>query len=333
MTDPRPPMDSTMPTGGDAHPDAIDDAAQDWFLRLREPGATEADRRAFDTWYAADPRHAHVYDEIVALWRDIAPLDPALADGRRTPANDNRARRFVLGGLIAACLALFAVGAAWDLPIRLQADNLTAVGEQREVTLPDGSVAFLNTDTAIAVDFSGPGRRVTLLKGEALFKVAKNTARPFDVEAVDGRARAVGTAYAVRDLGDRAQVTVTEGTVRVTSPIGEDLESAVTLTAGDRVTYRRGGAPETIERSPTGETSALAWQRGMIVLDGTRLDDALAEIGRYRPGKILLLADPAKVQPVTARLAISALDGGIRALAATHGLTVTQVTDFLMIVR
>lgn len=287
---------------------------------------------------AADPRHRQAFDEVTALWRDLAPLDPAQAPpstGHRPEcmANDNRTRRRVLTGLIAAGLALFAAASAWDLPLRLRADRITAVGEQAEVTLPDGTVAFLNTDTAIAIDFTGPDRRVTLLKGEALFQVAKNPTRPFDVEAVDGRARAVGTAYVVRDLGDSAQVTVTEGTVRVTSPIRNEAHSEVTLTAGERVTYRRGGAPGTVQHMNSGETGALAWRRGMIILDNSPLDQAFAEIGRYWPGRILLLADTANLQPVTARLAITSLDSGIRALAATHRLKVTQVTRYLMIIR
>ncbi|MCF3630926.1 FecR domain-containing protein [Thalassospiraceae bacterium LMO-SO8] len=299
---------------------------------------TEADRQAFDAWLAVAPRHRLAYDEVAALWRELAPLDPALSPpqaGWHSPrsANDNRTRHRVLGSLIAACLALFMVGAAWDLPLRLRADRITAAGEQAEVTLSDGTVAFLNTDTAIAVDFSGPDRRVTLLKGEAFFQVAKNPARPFDVEAVGGRARAVGTAYAVRDMDDSARVTVTEGTVRVTSPMRDGAHGEVILTPGERVSYRRGGAPGTVQRIHGGETSALAWRRGVIVLDGAPLDQAFAEIDRYLPGRILLLADAAKLQPVTARLAITSLDGGIRALAATHGLKVTQVTRYLMIIR
>tara|TARA_B100000965_G_scaffold12060_1_gene9182 strand:+ start:832 stop:1779 length:948 start_codon:yes stop_codon:yes gene_type:complete len=312
---------------------AIDDAAQDWFLRLREGDMTTAERQAFEAWRAADPRHARAYDEVADLWRDMAPLNPMFAEERAIPANDNRARRWVLGGLIAACLALVVAGAAWDLPLRLQADSFTDVGEQREVTLPDGSVAFLNTDTAIAVDFSGPRRRITLLKGEALFQVTKNPNRPFDVEAKDGRARAVGTAYAVRAIGDHVQVMVTEGTVRVSAPIGGGQESGVVLNAGDQVAYRQGGAPETVVHHAPDAMPGLAWRRGMIVLEAVPLGEAFSEIDRYRPGKILLLADVAKTQPVTARVAISSLDGGIRALAATHGLSVTQVTDYLMIVR
>ena len=61
--------------------------------------------------------------------------------------------------------------------------------------------------------------------------------------------------------------------------------------------------------------------------------EALAEIGRYRPGRIVLLGDASRYGQVTARLAFADLDGGIDALAATHGLSVTRVTGYLMIIR
>ncbi|MEQ9557399.1 MAG: FecR domain-containing protein [Rhodospirillales bacterium] len=333
MTDPDEDRLSDVPDPRDA----VDAAAQDWFLRLGPDGGDAAAQAEFRAWLAADPRHKPAYDEVRAAWDAAGDLDSTFAlDDEVATVTPMRRRRPIrqtaVGGLLAACLALFAAGAALDLPTALRADHATAAGEQRRVALPDGSTAFLNTDTAIAVDYSAAGRRITLLKGEALFEVAKDTARPFDVLALGGRARALGTVYAVRDGGDAAEVTVAEGTVKVSAPLAVDGESAVTLRAGDRVSYRPGGAPGAVGHVEDGAPQ-LAWRRGVVVLDGAPFARALAEIDRYRPGKILLLADTAKLEPVTAHLSLTALDGGIRALAATHGLHVTQVTDYLLIVR
>ncbi len=317
--------------------DAVDAAAQDWFLRLEGDDGDAAAQAEFRAWLAADPRHKAAYDEVQAAWNAAGELASAFAiDDEVATVTPMRRRRLTrqtaVGGLLAACLALFVAGAALDLPTALRADHATAAGEQRRVALPDGSTALLNTDTAIAVDYSTTGRRISLLKGEALFLVAKDKSRPFDVLALGGRARALGTVYAVRDGGDTAEVTVAEGTVRVSAPLAVDGESAVTLRTGDRVSYRPGEAPGAVGHID-GEAPQLAWRRGMIVLDGMPFARAVAEIDRYRPGKVLLLADATKLEPVTARLSLKALDGGIRALAATHGLHVTQVTDYLLIMR
>lgn len=332
----------TPPGDRDEIPDEISDAAQDWFLRLRSADMSAEDRRRFEAWRDADPRHADAWREVRAMWSEIGDLELAFAPhGRISPTSAAAPRRrwlspgwrwgAAVAGL-AACLLVFVVvaPATMHLPTRLLADHGTAVGEQRTVALPDGSRAYLNTDTAIDVTFSDRRRVVKLLHGEAMFEVAKDEMRPFDVLALDGKATAVGTAFAVGIAGERATVTVTEGVVRVTSPDGS-FDGASTLLAGQQVSYQQRGTPSAV-RTLDAE-AATAWRRGAIAIRDRSLADALAEIGRYRPGRIVLLGNGARYAPVTARLSLADVDGGIDALAATHGLTVTRVTDFLLIVR
>jgi transmembrane sensor len=331
----------TQPGNRDEIPDEISDAAQDWFLRLRDPDVAPADRMRFEAWHDSDPRHGAAWREIQAMWSEIGALGPAFAPrGQPAPAPAAVARRrwlprwrwgAAMAGLAAACLLAFVLGPSMaHFPARLLADHGTAIGEQRTIALPDGSTANLNTDTAIDVSFSDRRRVVKLLHGEALFEVAKDETRPFDVLALDGKATAVGTAFAVAIAEERATVTVTEGIVRVTSPDGS-FDGASTLLAGQQISYRRGGTPGAV-RALDAE-AATAWRQGTIAIRNLPLAAALAEIGRYRPGRIVLLGNAARYAPVTARLSLSDVDGGIDALAATHGLTVTRVTDLLLIVR
>jgi len=331
----------TQPGNRDEIPDEISDAAQDWFLRLRDPDVPLADRVRFEAWHDCDPRHAAAWREVQAMWSEIGDLGPAFAPrGHPASAAASVARRrwlpgwrwgAAIAGFAAACLLVFVVGPSMvHLPARLLADHSTAIGEQRTIALPDGSMAYLNTDTAIDISFSDRRRVVKLLHGEALFEVTKDETRPFDVLALDGKATAVGTAFAVAIADERAIVTVTEGIVRVTSPDGS-FDGASTLLAGQQISYRRGGTPGAV-RTLDAE-AATAWRQGTIAIRNLPLAAALAEIGRYRPGRIVLLGNGARYAPVTARLSLSDVDGGIDALAATHGLTVTRVTDLLLIVR
>jgi transmembrane sensor len=86
---------------------------------------------------------------------------------------------------------------ALDLPARFAADHVTAAGETARVSLPDGSTAWLNTDSALRVAFDGARRLIRLLEGEALFEVAHDPARRFAVLAHDGLSTALGTRFAV----------------------------------------------------------------------------------------------------------------------------------------
>jgi len=333
---------------------AIDEAAQDWFLTLADETATAADHARFAAWRDADPRHKAAYQEVCALWADVGALGDAFA---RPPSPGSRAqsaaisplrsastqrspvhgRRHAFGAGIAACLVLLFLIAAPELTTRLAADHLTGVGQQARVALPDGSVAWLNTDTAIDVDYDGDDRRIELLRGEAQFEVGHDPARPFAVNAHRGRATALGTVFAVRRQDPQeTTVTVTEGRVEVVSPAdlgagaSTDTRGRAVLTAGEQVAYREGAAPGPVQRAPA---KALAWRDGVIAVEGLPFAEALAEIDRYRPGRIVLLADAAQLEPVTARVSITALDRGLDALAATHDLTVTRLTDYLVLIR
>jgi len=333
----------------------IDEAAQDWFLALADGTATAADRARFAAWRDADPRHQAAFEEVCALWAEVGALGDAFAPprtppgGRKdraaisplrpesTPRSPVHGRRNAFAAGITACLALLLLATAPELTTRLKADHLTGVGQQARVALPDGSVAWLNTDTAIDVDYDGDDRRIGLLRGEAQFEVAHDSARPFAVHAHRGRSTALGTIFAVRRQDPQeTTVTVTEGRVEVVSPVGRGAGASTeptaraVLTAGEQVAYREGAAPGPVVRAPA---KALAWRDGVIAIEGLPFAEALAELDRYRPGRILLLADTTRLEPVTARVSLDALDRGLEALAATHDLTLTRLTDYLVLIR
>ena len=349
MTEPR------NPHGAESDEAAIAEAALGWLLRRQEGSPSTEEQARFQAWHDADPRHRAAYAEAAAMWRDAGALEQAFAPLGQAPvvkqaavkqATDSiataprlRKRRWPIFAaasslLAAACLLFFVAAPSLShLPGRLLADHGTVAGEQSRVVLPDGSVALLNTESAIDVSYSGQRRVVTLLHGEAWFQVKKDPERPFDVVAAGGRTTAVGTAFVVRHENGGATITVTEGVVRVASPDSEATSAQVPslVEAGQQVSYRKGAAPGPVRTIDV--VTATSWRHGSIVIRDRPLGEALAEIGRYRPGRLVLLSDGSRQGPVTARLALADIDGGIDALAATHGLSVTRVTDWLVIVR
>jgi len=343
----------------DGTQETIDDAARDWLLLLCSGEASNRDRARFEQWLVADPRHREAFETLRELWYGIDALEDAFAGARRVPSEqpvpttdpaaspavsaaragpvaDHPRRRAAWSAAAAACLVL-ALGAASNWWTALVADHRTGVGEQARITLPDGSVAWLNTDTAIDVDYGGERRRIVLLHGEARFEVSPDAGRPFAVRAQGGRSAALGTAYTVHDQSDGATVTVSEGTVEVRSPAGQGGDDARPagerriVNAGERVRYATGAPPGTVRAADL--QAEAAWRRGFVGIDGMPLADALDEIDRYRPGRIVLLDGAAADEPVTARLSIDSIDRGLEALAATQDLAVTRVTGYLVLVH
>ena len=183
-----------------------------------EPG----EEQAFRAWLGEDVRCTGAYAPHAgagAHHRTRACAGPGFRF-RRLQARAPRWRgapRCRLGGALAAC-GLIAVTGTWSV-LRHRGRFSTGKGETKVIALKDGSVVTLNTASEIQVNYSDALRSVELIRGEALFDVAKNKARPFVVAAGDTSVRVVGTSFTVRHLdATPVQVLVREGIVDVFKP-------------------------------------------------------------------------------------------------------------------
>lgn len=172
--------------------------------------------------------------------------------------------------------------------LRLETD----VGEQRVVPLADGSVLNLNAESRVDVQLSKHARDIELTRGEVLFKVAPDKARPFRVHTPRAIVEAVGTQFNVYVRGDgTATVAVVEGKVKVI-PTDEEGRAGTTISArsapapGEVALVAGQGAHVAqageIERQDDANISdAVAWQQRKLIFKRTPLVDIAAEFNRY----------------------------------------------------
>jgi transmembrane sensor len=322
--------------------DARREVARDFILCLASGDITDRQMAALQVWLAADRAHREVFEAERAVWRALAPLRaplagslafrvPVAARHRPLPAPLRSVGWAAAAAALAACLLFFIV--TGDVITRLRADHATGIGEVAQFALPDGSIAMLNTDSAISVHFTGLERRIDLLRGEAWFKVRKDASHPFRVHARDGIAEAVGTAFGVRRGDDQVTVAVTEGVVAVsaTEQAHPGEGQSLKLSAGLAASYASGHAPGSA--TVFDPAVALAWRTRHIVIDDMPLNTAIAELNRYRSGRIILLDGSHGDAHVSGVFAVDQLDQGLAGLAATQGLSVTHVTPYLVLLR
>jgi len=261
----------------------IDDRACFWAARLDKGPLSTADQQQLDAWLTADKRHLGAFARARAV---SAHFDRARALGPdfdhtqfQAAAGRSFLRRHVRSLSAAAGIATVAilVSLFYSPAERFS----TKRGEIRLVPLNDGSAITLNTATQLTVDYTKAERQVLLIQGEALFAVAKDSARPFIVRAGDTRVRAVGTSFAVRHLqGEDVKVVVREGVVEVTHT-GAGESKAVRVSANTLAHVSSGNAPAPVPLPAAEVSRQLAWQQGMISLDGMSLRDAAREFARY----------------------------------------------------
>lgn len=301
----------------------IDAAAAAWAARADRGPLSDEDRAALEAWAAQDPRRAGAYAKALAI---SAHLDRARGLGADFAPSAHPAARAVdrrrlmaTGGMLAAASVIGVVGYG---ALALRGRVSTSKGGIRRAPLSDGSAVTLNTDTTIRETFDGKMRRVDLLRGEALFDVAKDPARPFVVVAGDVRVRAVGTSFTVRThAGGEVGVIVREGVVEVWrgaegKPVRLAAEHAVQVAGRGALTPTEVGAAA-VDR-------AMAWRQGQIDLDGLTLGQAAEEFARYSDRRIVI-DDPSVARlKMTGLFSVSDPDGFAKAAALSLGLKATQ---------
>lgn len=313
-------------------------AAAHWLLALEEEPADVDLRRRFETWLAESPENAAAWAGVSDVYDAIgAPAYVAHRNAREsrsagaasvTRLDDVRARRrrFLLPAAalaLAACLALLTLP---GLLLRWQADHVTSVAESRSVVLDDGSMVRLAPGSAVEV-LAGNDRGVRLLRGEALFEVVPDSARPFRVEAGAVETTVLGTVFDVRLLEHGALVSVREGEVRVDRAAAPRISER--LKAGDWARVEGSGP---VVRGVVPPTEVAAWQRAQIVARDRAIEDIVEEVGRSYRGVVLVTDSALARQRVTGVYNLDDPAAALRAAAGVHGGVVRQVSPWLIVI-
>lgn len=293
--------------------DPVHLAAAEWLLRLQEKDVALSDIIAWQKWMNERSEHAQAFARIEQVSQAAVRVPrPAPVTERETVADAydaslplgtwragrRRLRRriqFAAAASVAAVAVIVGVWMAGSSVLR-PAGNVfsTAVGENREVSLADGSKVMLGGDTSMTVALSAQMRAIELSRGEAFFIVARDRSRPFKVHAGDATVTAVGTQFNVKRDSDRAVVAVTEGRVVVERasrfvPAAllrrfEPTLQPVHVDAGQQTTAGDAGIdlPSHVE-DPSTTTS---WQSGRLAFRQQPLRYVLEDVNRYSPKPI-----------------------------------------------
>lgn len=218
------------------------------------------------------------------------PAPPDLRDWRPAP-RARRARPQLARAFATLSIAACALAASWGWQRYHHVDTAayrTVLGGIETVALADGSQATLGSDSRLGVALSRRQRLIELQRGEAIFDVAKDAARPFVVDAGERQVVAVGTRFSVRRDAGALRVVVTEGTVRLdprdaSRPAALLPAGSVAVVDGDEVLVRS---------LPVADAQRLLdWRDGHLVFRDTTLADAAAEFNRFNARRIVVARD------------------------------------------
>lgn len=276
--------------------------AAEWFALLCSGVATDADRQRWQRWRAESALHEQAWCYVDAISQDMAQLqsavDPDVLSGQLIGAHQRIHRRRALLR-VAAFLGVGSVGwATWrhaglqDMVMAWRADHRTAVGAIQALTLPDASRLWLNTASAINVDYSAGLRRLELVQGEVLIATAADAAgRPFVVDTLHGRMQALGTRFSVRLMGAQTRLTVFESAVKVQPQAATE---AIVVRSGEQIEFDGQAVGARLSASLDGDS----WARGMLQAHQMTLIELVAELRRYHRGYIGVAQEVAQLRVV-----------------------------------
>lgn len=351
---------------------AISEEAAAWLIKLDGDRAPSAEELAsLREWLSRSPVHREQLRSFAEFWGKmnvLTELSVSLGHAERRSSRRFASRSrlalplFARASLAAAVIVIGIATTFWLRPDPLSSNDFyaTAVGQQRSMTLADGSLVILNTNTQIKVDYNNEYRNIRLLQGEAHFTVAKNPLRPFRVYAGNGMVQAVGTAFSVYLRDDSVDVTVTEGKVVLVSvgqanvdllpqpgrlPGGDQssgsiamfddglIEALGTIKAGESATFQNAvdadvariiDAIETIEAPEMAKR--LSWREGILTFAGDPLSVVVDEISRYTTVSIEISDPVVRATRIGGRFPIGETDAMFDALEANFGLRVTRLS-------
>ena len=332
--------------------DTVNRQAAGWFIKLRAGPVSVGLDNKFRDWLQGDPEREAAYERCELTSKLIGELesDPELRPliqqcsmlraefQEREPDNVSGLVDWLLCHRLSFTAAtLVFVGLVLAVIINIMPITYkTEIGELRTVIMEDSSAVTLNTNSAVTVHYSPKTRHIRLERGEALFEVAQDPSRPFEVIAGNGLVKAIGTSFGVELSGDKVTVSVLEGKVVVTPNIkhAEEQHGKVKtrkLRVGEALEYWSNGV--VAEVNVANKKRITAWREGKLNFDGLRLADAIKEHNRYSLHKIVLGSDDARDLAISGIFRIGDTESLIYLLEQSLGLQAIERDDMILLVK
>lgn len=298
-----------------------------WYACLRDGCASESERLAWRRWLAASQEHGTAWRHVQDISQGFEPVQ-SLPDARRAAdqlgaaAVRLQARRRALASMGALAGAGLAGWWGWRQalwPAEVMAwgaDHATGIGQQRQVALPDGSRLWLNTASAVNVDFSALQRRIVLVAGEVFIETAHDAGRPLVVDIEHGRLRALGTRFNVLRDGATVRLAVFDGAVEIRTAASGAVS---TVPAGWQAAFDA----QRVGPLAAADAAREAWTEGALVAEQIALGELVRQLRRYRRGH-LGVADAVAGLAVYGSFPLHDTDRVLRMLASALPVRISQ---------
>ncbi len=309
---------------------ALRSEAAHWFNLQRSGDMTLDDELRFHEWLDQSDLHRDAYRLVDRAWMiaGTIPQDPEMLGEpervavRRSPWRRHLAMAASLLLVVAVSWGVYQMGVpgfggAKDQHFR------TGVGQTTTVTLPEGSIVTLDSETEMRLHESPRERRVDLVGGRAFFRVAADPSRPFVVNAGGKSVRAIGTAFEVSFEHGNMVVTLAEGKVRV-EEAAAGTGSGTDMAPGGQLVI---GADHNWTLRRVDVAKETSWTEGRLIFMRDPLSEAVAEMNRYSTRKLAFKDGKIPDRQVVGVFEAGDVDGFVKAMELNDIARRVSTTD------
>ncbi len=314
----------------------------DLIARRLSGEASVKDLQALDNWLT-EKVNRKIFDQYATLWektgniKEIETIDLnkewekfSMSTATSKPAGRITGMTFIIR-LAAAVFAGFIIALSGLLIHQnSQYEKLTAGAQVSEVILPDGSAVTMNAGSEIRYpkDFGDESREL-MLEGEAYFDVAKDSLKPFSVEAKDITVRVLGTSFNVDATGKKDLITVivAEGKVVLFGKTGSKLSGELVRGEKAIVDTRTNTVSKSVNQNP----NFNSYKTRNIVFNDTGLDQVAETLRKVYNVNIEIKRSATFDKSITVTFNNKDLDYVLKTIEATLDLNIEKTAKDIII--
>ncbi|MEQ6119138.1 FecR domain-containing protein [Reichenbachiella sp. MALMAid0571] len=302
-------------------------------------GLSEKEQAVFESWLEGSSENKKEFEYLSKIWKEKSRepklinselkarniWDQAKNGSKGTFEKDtpiNFYRYFKIAAMIVVVLGIAFFTYRFSVPnqqktVEIASDEIvrssSPSGSKTRVALPDGSIAWLNSDSYVEFprNFTNDARIVDLV-GEAYFEVRKDSLRPFTVRSFGANTTALGTSFNISAFPENEIVDVHLIT-------GKVLVNNVVLRPGEGASFDRKN--EFIKVSQIDTDQVLGWKDGILLFDGDNFQTFIKKLERWYGLDITVNGKPNKTWSVKGRFEKEYLTNVLQAVGFNKAFT------------
>ena len=324
-----------------------------WLVQAQDKAFTPEDRKMLEIWLEEDTANRNAFEQMSDVWEHLGVVEPIFSPEKKYASpvvlthqceaekktslkalihlffKPNKKTALVFISLVILPFFCLPVLKKYLVePVETFYSYSTVTGEQKNVTLSDGSVLKMNVSSSISVCMGKGYRRVQMNNGEIFFIVKPDSDRPFEVHTSKGLVRVLGTAFNVKDRKGVVAVDVDHGRVQVQNEPkgpGDMRMRTITLLSGQGADIDPTGRVAAVRTSNIQQV--LAWQQHQVVFKNTPLSSVLQELALYNNVNIKLALKDLGQKRVTGTFDMHNLVQTLRIIATAASLQIKKDTS------